>query len=201
MRVSPTRTSLLISGSENLTSRTRWRYRAESGAILAAVLELPVLPRDPSCPAATPIAGATRGQRGVICREMQADQENDAGVEMTAGALGKLRETEGGVYLNVKGDPSTVAMLCHGSAVPVVTNDDKQGRASYTYCPVWQTARDRALAGEDGLTDPLEPETVAMGIAPDGEEVPVHLGKATHEAVDPIAAGLKGLDELAPVQG
>jgi hypothetical protein len=163
-------------------------------------LELPVLPREPTCPAAALIVGASRGQRGVICREMQADQMDDAGVSMTAGQLGVLRETEGGVYLNLKGDPSTVVMFCHGSGIPVLTSDDKQGRASYTYCPVWQTARDRALAGAAGVTDPVEPEPVAMGVAPDGEEVPVHLGKATHEAPDPIAAGLKGLDELAPVR-
>jgi len=145
---------------------------------------LPVLPPEPTCPAAFPIAGASRGQRGVVCREMQADQEADAGLDMTAGQLEKVREGEGGVYLNVKADPSTVVMLCHGSGVPVVTNDDGQGRPSYTYCPTWQTARDRHAEGKHGLTDRVVAEPTSMGVS-------------SLDADDPWGEAMRGLQELA----
>jgi hypothetical protein len=132
---------------------------------------------------------------------MEADQEDDAGLDMNPRQLEVLRETEGGVFLNLKSDPSTVSGLCHGDAVPVVTDEDGQGRASYTYCPTWQTHRKRYLAGKDGLTDPVEPEPVAMGVAPDGEEVPVQFGRASHEASDPWRQARRDLDLLAPEAG
>lgn len=151
--------------------------------------ELPTLPREPTCPAALGIAGACPSQQGVVCRIMQQDSEDDAGLRMTPGQLEKVREAEGGIYLNLKSDPQTVFNFCHGSAVPVVTDADDQGRASYTYCPVWQGMRDRELAGERSLYDELEPEPVSMGL---GEPT------ATHTAPDPFRAMRMGLDELAP---
>lgn len=146
---------------------------------------LPVIAREPACPAALAIAGASRGQRGVVCRLMQADQDADPGVGMTAGQLGVVRDAEGGVFLSVKSDASTVVMFCHGDAVPVVTDEDDQSRASYTYCAVWQRARDRELAGKRGLTDPVVAEPVSMGVS-------------SADAPDAWAAAARGLDELAP---
>lgn len=148
-----------------------------------APVELPTLPREPTCPAALAIAGACRSQQGVVCRIMQQDQEDDAGLRMTPRALEIVREGEGGVYLNLKSDPSTVTAFCHGDALPVMTDDDDQGRASYTYCSTWQTQRDRDLAGEDGLYDELEPEPVSFGVEDD------HL--------DPWTRAARRLDELA----
>lgn len=116
---------------------------------------------------------------------MQADQAADAGLDMNPRQLEVLRDSEGGQYLNLKGDPSTVAMFCYGTAVPVVTNDDGQGRASFTYCPTWQRRRERDLAGEDALFDASEVERVAMGVSSLGAE-------------DPWRAARAGLDELAP---
>lgn len=146
-----------------------------------------MLPQDPACPAALKVTGASSGRRGVVCRIMQADQEADPGVDMNPRQLEVLRETQGGVYLSVEHDPSTVVMFCHGTAVPVVTNEDGQGRASYTYCTTWQTARDRHLAGLEGLADPVEPEPVAMGVG-------------SHDAPDPWAQARRDLDLLAPVR-
>lgn len=148
-------------------------------------VELPVLADVATCPAALPIAGACRSQQGVICREMEIDAEGDAGHRMTPRALEVIRESEGGKYLNVKSDPSTVTGFCHGNALPVVTNDDGQGRASYTYCPTWQAARDRHLAGLDGLYDEQEPEPVSMGVEADPLE-------------DPWTRARRDLDDLAP---
>lgn len=152
------------------------------------MVELPVLPAEPSCPAAFPIAGASSGRRGVVCRAMQQDQDADPGVGASPRQLEVTRETQGGVYLTVERDPSSVVMFCHGSAVPVVTDEDGQGRASYTYCPTWQAARDRHLAGLAGLTEPVEPEATSMGVA-------------SHEADDPWGQARRDLDELAPGQG
>lgn len=149
-----------------------------------------MLPREPACPAALAIAGACASQQGVICRIMQRDQDEDPGVDMNARQLEVLREGSGdegpgGVYLNLKSDASTVTGLCHGRAVPVVTDDDGQGRASYTYCPTWQHRRNRDLEGKDAMFDPLERESVSMGVS-------------TSDADDPWAAARAGLDELAP---
>lgn len=148
------------------------------------VNELPVLKGSPTCPAALPIAGACRSQQGVICREMQVDQESDPGLRMTAGALERVREGEGGTYLNLKGDPSTVTGFCYGDALPVIHESDS-ARASYTACPVWQEARDRHLAGLKGLYDEEEPETVSYGVS-------------SLEEIDPWAAARRDLDLLAP---
>lgn len=165
------------------------RSVSESACILRRVIDLPVIPAEPTCPAASKVTGVSYASRGVVCRVMLQDQQDDPGIRMSAGQLGKLRETEGGAFISAEHDPSTLVMLCHGDAVPVTTDEDGDGRASYTYCPVWQTARKRALAGLDGLTDDPEPEPVSMGV-----EEPV----ASHQAPDPWAAGLAGLDELAP---
>lgn len=147
------------------------------------VPELPVIPQSPTCPAALKVTGAMPANAGVVCRLMQEDQESDAGVDMTAGQLEKVREGSGGVFISANQDPSTLVMFCHGNAIPVLTDDDGQGRASYTYCPVWQAARDRELAGEDGLTAPVIAEPTSMGVSSD-------------EAVDPWAAAIDGLREL-----
>jgi hypothetical protein len=133
------------------------------------------------------ISGAMRANEGVICREMQADQQAEAGIRMTPGQLEQAREGEGGVFITAKHDPSSLVMFCCGDAVPVVTSDAREkGRASYTYCPVWQAARDRYLAHKAGLYDEPEPEAVSMGVEP----------YATHLADDPIEAGRRGLKDL-----
>lgn len=147
-----------------------------------------MLPREPACPAALAIAGACASQQGVVCRIMQHDQDDDPGVDMSAGQLGTLRETEGGVYLNCKSDPSSVVGFCHGHALPVL-HEDGDARASFTSCPVWQLHRERHLEGKDGsLFDPVPYEPVSMGMA-------------SSDADDPWAAARQGLDELAPVGG
>lgn len=153
--------------------------------------ELPVLPQDPRCPAAFPIRGASLSQQGVVCRLMKDAVESDPGERMTAGALGRVRDTIGGVYLNLKSDPGTVTGFCHGDAVPVVTDEEGQGRASYTYCPVYQAEVKRREEGRRELVVEEQPESVAMGVP--GEAV-----LASHEAADPWAAARAGLDELAP---
>lgn len=145
-----------------------------------------MLRREPVCPAALSIAGASRSQQGVICRVMQRDQAEDPGVDMTAGQLGVLREGEGGTYINIKSDPSSVTGFCHGDAVPVLAEDD-ESRASYTVCPVWQAEKERIAAGREMLFEPVEAEPVSMGVTSD-------------EMPDPWAAARRGLDELAPAQ-
>lgn len=131
------------------------------------MLNLPMLPRSPTCPAALAIAGASASQQGVVCRVMQRDYEQDAGVRMSAGVSGFIQhEATGGAYLNLKSDPSSVTAFCHGDAVPVVTDEDGQGRASYTYCSVWQAEKRRIEAGDAALYVEEEPEEVAMGVEP-----------------------------------
>lgn len=153
-----------------------------------------MLPREPACPAALAITGASASQQGVICRIMQRDQAEDPGVGMNPRQLEVLRDGAddeagaGGVYLNLKSDANTVVGFCHGRALPVLTDDDGQGRASFTYCPTWQQRRNRDLAGAHAMFDPVEPEPVSMGVS-------------TLDAPDPWAAARAGLDELAPLEG
>lgn len=147
-----------------------------------------MLPAVPRCPAASPIRGACGSQQGVVCRVMQRDIERDDGTElgMSAGKYGFLQhEATAGVYLNLKSDPSTVTGFCHGDAIPVVTDEEDQGRSSYTYCPVWQREKERIAAGREELVTEVQPEPVSMGVA-------------THEAADPWQAARAGLDELVP---
>lgn len=127
--------------------------------------DLPKLRACPTCPAALPIAGASDAQRGVVCRVMQRDHVEDAGLNMSAAQSGFIQhEATGGVYLNLLSDPSTVAMFCHGDAVPVVTDEEGQGRASFTYCPTWQAEKQRIEAGRDELLVDVEPDPVSMGV-------------------------------------
>lgn len=153
-----------------------------------------MLPRSPRCPAALGIAGACASQQGVICRIMQRDQAEDDGLDMSPGQLEIVREGEGGVYLNMKSDPSTVAMFCHGDGVPVLTDGDGQGRSSYTYCPTWQQRRERDLAGADEMFEPLPREPVSMGIVED--ESAGNAGWASHEQADPWSAAREGMKDL-----
>lgn len=148
------------------------------------VVELPVLPHEAACPAALTTRGATDWDQGVVCRVMQESVETDAGLNMTAGDLGILRDTQGGVYLTLKSDPSSVTAFCHGRAIPVLAEDD-EARASYTCCPTWQAEKLRIAEGREDLIVEAEPETVAMGVVSDDFE-------------DPWAAARRGLDELAP---
>lgn len=149
-------------------------------------VELPVLRGEPVCPAAFPIRGTSREQRGVVCQVMRGAFEGDAGVNMSAGQLGVLRDTQGGVYLNLKSDPSTVTGFCHGDAVPVVHDGERDGgRASYTYCPVWQSEKERIAEGRSELLVEPEPEAVSMGVS-------------SADAEDPWQQARQDLDILAP---
>lgn len=149
------------------------------------VHELPVLPsREPVCPAATMIRGATTFDGGCVCGILLADQQAESGVGMDPAQLEVAREGTGGVYLTVKSDPGTVMRFCWGDAVPVISASDELARASYTYCPVWQTRRERDLEKRRTLFDPVVEESVSMGV-PD-EPPPVHVGPS------------KDLDLLAP---
>lgn len=148
--------------------------------------ELPTLPAMPACPAAASIAGVDYHSQGAICRIMQRDHEEDAGLGMTAAASGFIQhEATAGVLLTLKSDPDTVIHFCHGDAMPVA--DDREipgGRAHYTYCPVWQAECERIEDGRDELLIDAEPERVAAGISVSSQ-------------VDPFAAA-RDLDELAP---
>lgn len=126
-----------------------------------------MLPSVPMCPAAAPIAGACASQQGVVCRVMQRDHEDDPGLNMSAAAAGFIHhEATGGVYLNLKSDPSTVVKFCHGDALPVLHDGEVAGgRASYTYCPTWQAEKERIAEGRDTLLAEVEPEEVAMGVS------------------------------------
>lgn len=138
-----------------------------------------MVPTETTCPAALKIAGACGSQQGVVCRVMQRDHEQDAGLGMTAGQSGFIQhEATGGVYLNLKSDPATVTAFCHGSAVPVVTDDEDQGRASYSYCPTWQAEKDRIAAGGQDLYVDEEPESVAMGVVEAVDENPWRQARA-----------------------
>lgn len=152
---------------------------------MSRVPELPTLRRSPVCPAALKIDGACGSQQGIVCRIMQRDHQDDAGVGMSAAQSGFIQhEASGGVYLNLKSDPSTVCNFCMGDAVPVVTDADHQGRASYTYCSVWQAEKERIARGEAGLYEDLEPEPVSMGMD-------------SSSAADPWAQARADLDLLA----
>jgi hypothetical protein len=130
------------------------------------VKSLPMLPVTPTCPAAVPIVGAMDSQQGVVCRVMQRDHVEDPGLNMGTAATGFIHhEASGGVYLNLKSDPSTVTKFCHGDAVPVLHDGDHQGRASYTYCPTWQAEKLRIAEGRDHLLDEPELEPVAAGVS------------------------------------
>jgi hypothetical protein len=147
-----------------------------------------VINDDPLCPAAFPIAGASRAMAGVVCRAMQQDIEREDGTAlgMNAGEYGYLRhEAIAGVHMNLKSDPGTVVGLCHGHGLPVVTDEDHQARDHYSYCPVWQAEKERIAAGGDELAPEQEPEPVSMGVS-------------TQDAPDPWAQARRDLDVLAP---
>lgn len=142
------------------------------------------------CPAALTIAGTDTSSCGVVCRAMEQDIARDDGTDlsMSAGAYGYLQHrATGGVYLTLKSDPSTVLNLCHGSGLPVLTDEDHQARDHYSYCPVWQAEKERLAAGGDRLAPEEQPEPVSMG-----------LEAASHslEAADPWAAARRDLKEL-----
>lgn len=123
----------------------------------------------PTCPAAAPVAGVSAISQGVVCRVMQRDHEDEPGINMSAAATGFIHnEAEGGVLLTLKSDPSTVERFCHGTALPVLTDEDHPGgRASYTYCPTWQAERKRGWDGRKHLLEQPEPEPVAAGVTID----------------------------------
>lgn len=138
-------------------------------------VELPVLPSAPSCPAAVTISGVCPSQQGVVCAIMRQDHEEDPGLNMTAAATGFIHhQATGGVYLNLKSDPATVTQFCHGTALPVVTDEDHEGgRASHTYCPVWQAEKHRLWEARHNLLDEPEPEAVSAGVTVSSLEDPV----------------------------
>lgn len=137
---------------------------------LVPIRELPMLPtREPTCPAADKVAGATSYDGGVVCRIMERDQQAEDGVGMDPAQLEVAREGTGGVYLTVKSDPATVLRFCFGRALPVVTNADGQGRDHCTYCPVWQRYREREWERKRRLFEPVVEDGVAMGVEEQAE--------------------------------
>jgi hypothetical protein len=139
------------------------------------LVELPVLPSEPRCPAARAIAGACAAEQGVVCVVMQHDHEDDPGLGMSAAQTGFVHhEATGGVFLTVKSDPSTVTKFCHGDAIPVLDDEDVAGgRASYTYCPTWQAEKARIWEGRDDLLPSVpDPEPVAHGVTASSEDDP-----------------------------
>lgn len=144
------------------------------------------LPLCPTCPAAAKIAGACGSQEGVVCRVMQTAHKDDPGLNMTAGQSGFIQnEADGGVYLNLKSDPSTVVKFCHGDALPVLHDGTHLGgRASYTYCPTWQAERARIEDGRKQLLEDPEPESVAAGVTVNPLEDPFQ----AHRDLEELAA-------------
>lgn len=171
-------------------------------ATIARARALPVLPTT-ACPAAAPIAGVTPDRSGVVCRVMQQDRERDPLLGVNAADAGFIREGgDGDVFLSIEKDPSGVANLCCGSALPVLSEDEVPGnRASYTYCPVWQAEKKRIAAGRDQLAGGgvIEPEPVShwddgrggTRVAPAG---------SSYDAADPWSQARRDLDLLAPPQ-
>lgn len=139
-----------------------------------ALVELPVLPSVPICPAARPIAGACGADQGVVCVVMEHDHEGEPGIEMSAAATGFVHhEATAGVYLNLRSDPSTVMKFCHGDALPVLDDGDVAGgRASYTYCPTWEAEKARIAEGRSELLERPEPDPVAAGVTVNATENP-----------------------------
>lgn len=141
----------------------------------------------PTCPAAAKIHGATPEREGVVCRVMKREHETVDPSGLTAGQYGfTAHETTGGIFLDLKGDPSSVVRFCHGHELPVLDDADGYARDSYTYCPVWQAEKARIAAGEDSVTNEPEPDPVAMGV------------EDTLSAPDPWASARSDLDLLAP---
>lgn len=161
------------------------------------VVPLPTIPQgEPACPAALRVDGACESNAGVVCRVIEQDLKRELGTGMTAGQLGVMRESTGGVFLTMGSDPSTVMRFCFGDAVPVLDNRGGKGRDSYTYCPVWQAELERLWEGKDRLTKPVEPDPVSMGVDDDGEPV----GAETVSSSEDPWAARRALDDLAPPQ-
>lgn len=138
----------------------------------------------PTCPAAAKIVGASAASSGVICRVMQHEHEQVDPSGMSAGTYAFTKQAEGGVFLTMKSDPTSVVRFCHGHELPVLDDADGYSRDSYTYCPVWQAARDAQLEGRAMIQDE-EPEQVSMGV------------EDTLSSDDPWAAARRDLDLLA----
>lgn len=156
---------------------------------MGGVDELPMLlSREPGCPAAGKVAGTCGADQGVVCRAMQQDIERDDGTAlgMSAGDYGFLQhETNAGVLITVKSDPTTLLNFCYGRGLPVLTDAEHLARDHHSYCPVFQAEKDRIREGRDCLVEEVQPEPVSMGVA-------------SHESSDPWEAARRGLDELAP---
>lgn len=128
----------------------------------------------PQCPAAEGVAGACLANQGVVCRVMERAHREDDGLGMNAAQSGFIQhEATGGLFLTINSDPSTVTKFCHGSALPVL-HDGKHpgGRASYTYCPVWQEEKLRIEEGRADLFVEAEPESIAEGVTVNALEDP-----------------------------
>lgn len=166
-------------------------------ATIARRRELRVLPQV-TCPAAVPIAGVTPERGGVICGVIRRDRQLDAGLDMDPAQLQIARgegEQASDVLLTLKEDPSTVERLCCGRELPVIDRHEVPGnRASYTYCPVWQSEKLRIREGREMLSDAPVEEPVAHFDAG-------HRTAASHEAPDPWRQARRDLDILAPPEG
>jgi hypothetical protein len=117
---------------------------------------------------------------------MQRDHEQDPGLGMTAARSGFIQhEAEGGIYLNLKSDPATVTAFCHGTGIPVLHDEKREGgQPHYTYCPTWVAEKERIAAGRTELLETPEPEPVAAGVS-------------LHDEEDPWAAARRDLELLA----
>lgn len=154
------------------------------------------------CPAAIPVAGVVTAKAGVICAVMRDDRAREQGFEMNPAQLEVARGdgaggSGGGVFLTVKSDPSTIERMCCADGVPVVNEFDKPGgRDTYTYCPVWQTEKDRIQTGREMLSDYEPPESVGVGA--DGRELFADdIARRNAAEGDPWARARRDLDELA----
>lgn len=118
----------------------------------------------PVCPAADHVHGVDRFHEGIVCCVQQVEGEK-ADTLVEGGAHAYMREHT---------DPSIVLGFCCGTALPALTAEQAKGeaRASYTYCPIWQAAREaewerkqRAIEGADRYRHPESAEDLMARIA------------------------------------
>lgn len=110
----------------------------------------------PVCPAAWPLAGPPTAGPSVICGVMRTRFDLLDSI---------LDGQERGVLLTMRDDPSSVAHLCCGTGIPLVTNDDER-HPHYTNCILWQLDR------EIGFAEKRERDAQRAALEADIEEIP-----------------------------
>lgn len=95
---------------------------------------------NPTCPAATRVAGPVDRGPGVLC-----------GVWFREMREGKIEDAEAGVLLTLYNDPTSLHVYCCGEGVPGAVN-------SYVSCPVYERERERRDDHDPSLEPSEMPE-------------------------------------------